>query len=179
MGPGCFPCTRSSLQSPVFSPSSFHCLRPSGLPLQWLRLAHVVYAKPPSPGAGTTTVLFAVDASSVAVPNPLALSATAAAAGATEEEARAKAALKPAEEALEKAEEVGVWDRKCECLVCGAPVYARLPPYCCMYRMYCLLIYRPPCAGHGRCSAPVGSRGRGRRPDRGALGADGGAAAGG
>ena len=102
---------------------------PPASPLQWLRLAHVVYAKPPSPGAGTTTVLFAVDASAVAVPNPLALSAAAAAAGATEEEARAKAALKPAEEALEKAEEVCVWGgcRKCEC-VCWAPFYiAPLP----------------------------------------------------
>ena len=94
---------RSLPSSPPTS-SSCHHLRLS--PLQWLRLAHVVYAKPPSPGAGTTTVLFAVDASAVAVPNPLALSAAAAAVGATEEETRAKAALKPAEEALEKAEEV-------------------------------------------------------------------------
>ena len=60
-----------------------------------------------------------------------------------------------------------------------ASVCAGMPPYCCMYHIYCLVMYRPLRAGHGRCPAPAGSCGRGGGPDRGALGPDGSAAAGG
>ena len=53
-----------------------------------------------------TTVIFAVDGSSVTVPNPLALSAVAAAKTAAEEEARAKSAMQASELVVKKAEEV-------------------------------------------------------------------------
>ena len=66
-------------------------------------MAEIVYQRA---SGEATTAIFAVDGSSVTVPNPLALSAVAAAKTSAEEETRAKSAVQASELVLKKAEEV-------------------------------------------------------------------------